>query len=499
MGVVRGLDREQRFALLTVGLGFFLIQLAMNPVSAVLPTIAAAFGADVGATGRVMIGYLVGLAGVVLVAGRLGDLYGHKRIFSLGVASFGAGAVLCGLAPDLNLLLALRFLQGIGGAFLLACSLPIITAAFPPGQRGRAVGFVTMLGPVGSVVGVLLSDAFLHVGSWRWIFFFVAPVALATLLALRGLRGPRRAPGPVAVDVAGAALLFGTLTAAALSTVHLHDGPESFEAAWPYHTAMQAIAAVLFVAFLGVELRSDHPLIELGRLRDLVFSGALGANGMAHMTMMGYTVLLPFAVERGLALPPIYTAILLTWSQGTMIGTTLLGGWLQDRTRSPWIMPLCMLFISVGLAVQALLAAHMPYLGYLGVALVLSVGLGVFMPVNSTVAMSRQPQEYSGFASGMLETTRQMGHSLGVSVVSLLVTLGAAGAAVAEPDTTFLAGFQQACLAMAALSLLGLAATLLGVRGHLRLPAGLGAPASSALPVEATADLVAPSARDSRG
>jgi MFS family permease len=332
----------RRNSLLTVALGNFMVQMAMMPVSTILPTVATEFGIQLDVASWVMSAYLLLLTGWLLTAGRLGDQFGHRRVYVAGIALYMVAGTACGLAQSPLQLIALRAVQGIGGALMLGNGLAIVVNSFPARQHGRSIGIAMMAASLGSTIGVAIGGVALEYLSWRWMFFVIAPlgaIALVAALGLRGVTTPRKAHR---VDWQGALLLFLMLTAVTLSMTHLHDGEESFEAGWPYHTAMQVLALVLLGAFVWVERRAAEPMVLFQYFRYGRFTFPLLAHGVLHMVMMGTIFLAPFVIERGTLLSAAMTAAFLVTRQLVTVGMAPLSGWLYDRTRSPLMAPLAM-------------------------------------------------------------------------------------------------------------------------------------------------------------
>lgn len=453
----------RRNSLLAVALGNFMVQMAMMPVSNVLPTVASEFGVELGVVSWVLSAYLLMLTGWLLAAGRLGDQLGHRRVYLVGIAVYTAAGVACGLAQHPLQLVVLRGVQGLGGALMLGNALAIVVRSFPAAQHGRAIGVAMMAASLGSTVGVVIGTAAVQYLSWRWLFFALLPLGLLALLAARSAAGVTAPPRARPVDWLGGLLLFLTLTAFSLSLTHLHGGEESFEEGWPYHTTMQIVALALLAAFVAVERRVAEPMVLFHYFRYGRFTFPLIAHGVLHMVMMGTIFVAPFVVERGLLLVPAYTAAFLVAKQLFTVGMAPVSGWLYDRTHSPWIAPLAMTGIAVGLFLLGINAAHLDFFTLVVIGVPLSGFVGLFMTANNTAIMTALPTELKGFASGMLETARQMGHGLAVPIVSAVLTAAVVRETPAiGPSAAFLIGYQHAVLLMAGLCILGVAATIAG-------------------------------------
>jgi MFS transporter, DHA2 family, methylenomycin A resistance protein len=453
----------RRNSLLAVALGNFMVQMAMMPVSTILPTVATEFGIQLDVASWVMSAYLLLLTGWLLTAGRLGDQFGHRRVYVAGIALYMTAGTACGLAQSPVQLIALRAVQGIGGALMLGNGLAIVVHSFPVRQHGRAIGIAMMSASLGSTIGVAIGGVALEYLSWRWMFFVVAPlgaIALVAALGLRGVATPRKAHR---VDWQGALLLFLMLTAVTLSLTHLHGGEESFEAGWPYHTAMQALALVLLGAFVVVERRAAEPMVLFQYFRFGRFTFPLLAHGVLHMVMMGTIFLAPFVIERGMLLSAGMTAAFLVTRQLVTVGMAPASGWLYDRTRSPLIAPLAMAGIAACLIYLGLQADHLDFDTFAIIGIPLSGFVGLFMTPNNTALMSALPADKKGFASGMLETARQMGHGLAVPIVSAVMTAAVLtdGPRLGAP-AAYLIGYQHAVLLMAAFCVAAMFASIAG-------------------------------------
>jgi MFS family permease len=467
-------------ALVTVALGYFAVQLAMTSVPPMLPTLAHLFDADMTQTSWAMTAYFLTVTSCMLMSGRLGDTIGYSRVFTWGMLVYTAATLACGLAQTMAQLIVLRGIQGIGGALVFGNSLAIVTTAFPASQRGRAVGALVMVSSLGAMLGTLLGTLSVQYATWRWTFFLVVPCGVVGAYMAIGLgRLHQFLPVDGAVrgqrfDLAGGALLFVMLSTLSLGLSHLHGGEKSFSGGWLYHVTLLGLSCYALIAFLVLERRVANPLVPLQHFRNVVFSGAVLSNGVLHMTMLGIFFLTPFFMERGLRLSPAHVAILLTSQQFYNVLTSYLGGWLHDNTQARWLRPLGMGMICLGFFTLSLTAPVLTFATYMVVAIPIGVGMGVFMSVNNTVIMSAVPASLRGFASGMLETTRQGGHMFAVPLVSVIMAGVAGGTLTAQTDPAlYVRGFQAACLVVGCIGLIAIACAFIPVRSQQR-PAKAG-------------------------
>ena len=447
--------------LATVSLGYLLVSWGMAPISAILPTISADLRIDVTAAGWIMNSYFLLLVGMILITGRIGDLFGHRRIFAAGVLVFGLASAAAGLTNRLEPLVAARAVQGLGAAMVFGTSLALVAEAVPGGRRGLAIGILTMSSGAASLLGVAFSTYAVQSLSWHWAFFMPLPVWAAALVRAWRLPAGAAVGSRAQIDWQGGLLLFAGLTVLMLSLNHFHEGEESFTEGAHYHLPMHALAAVLLAAFAWVETRVPQPLLQLGLLREGRFASGVLANGIAHMSMLASSFLLPFLLERGRGMSPTDTGVLMLAMQACMLVCSLGAGWLYDRTRTPALAWATMGSIAGGLLLLGLAGASLPFAVLVGISALLGAGLGGFTTVNNTAVMSGAGAGRRGFASGMVETTRQLGHSIGVSLSSSIMAGALAGVAAADLPRAYAVGFERATLAMGLLSALGLLAIIL--------------------------------------
>lgn len=452
-------------ALFAIGIANVLVQLSMIPISAILPTIAAYFKVEITTASWVMTAYLLTLTSFVLIGGRLGDLYGHRQIFIFGSIVYTIAGSLSGLVQDIGLFIALRAVQGFGVAMFSGVSMAIIAHTFTAQERGKAIGLAGTAASAGGLFGVLASTSLAQFLNWQFLFFLNLPLGLIALKAGLDLRLDYRPAERPRVDYLGAVLLATALTAFSLSLSHLHPGEGTFSAGWYYHVGLVLVTVVSLFLFVTVERHAPQPMVKLSHLANGSFSASCVANEVLHMTMMASTFLMPFLLERGLGFAPMYTAGLLMITRVGNLAIAPISGMIYDRTHWRFLCPVAMTGICIGLATMAFFAPTLPYPSLLLVILLLGLSLGFFLTPNNTIIMSTVPPELRGFAAGMLETSRQLGHTLGVSFSSAVMSVSLAGLAYGTPENTaYIIGYQNATLAGASVAFLGILAALVHAR-----------------------------------
>ncbi len=447
------------------GSAAFMTTLDSSIVNIGLPSIAHDFNTPLaGEIEWIVIGYLVVIAATLLTFGRLADMVGRRPVFLGGLIVFTTGSVICGAAPSLPILVAARLFQGLGGAAIFATNVAMVTAAFGPRERGRALGINLILVALGisagPTVGGILTEAF----SWRAIFYVNLPIGLIVVPLSWWLLREQHRGGRQHFDVFGAVLLAVTLGALTLGL--------SFGEQWgwtsPLLIGTLVTAAVALVAAIFVERRQDAPVLDLSLLRNRVFVLANFSFMLAMLALFAVGFLMPFYWEELRGLDVLTTGLLLTPYSITLGAVAPFAGALADRTGSRWLSPIGLALACVGLLLLSLVGVATPYIYVIGALVIAGVGQGLFASPNSRTIMGAAPAERVGVASGILATSRVVGQSLSVAVAGAVFTsLGAAAAGaalaagaagpdqVAQLQQTFLDGLHAALLMCAGLAACG--------------------------------------------
>ncbi len=439
-------------ALRSVVMANFVTQLALMPVSVVLPTIARDLGADLTVASWIMTSYLFTMTGLVLISGRLGDRFGHGRVFLIGMGLFGVVSGLGALAWTAEQLIVARALQGIGGALVLGNGLAIISGEFDEGQRGKAIGAAAAGSGFGAVCGLVFGTFAVEFADWRWLFAVGLPLSLLGVVLGWRLASKPHQPTAHRIDLAGALVLALALSVGALGLNHLHSGPETWADGWTYHLPMHVATIGGLYLLVLIERRVRDPIIDLASFRNALFTGSIVANGILHMTMMAVVFLIPFLVQRGWGMTPIETGLLLLASQVVNMAMSFGGGWIYDRTRSKLLAPASLLVVGLGFIMLGLTAERLTFVQLLLSLPVISCASGMFMTANNTVIMSSLPSDRHGFASGMTETTRQLGHGVAITIVSATMALSGD---VSVNSQLLIEGFGRSTVVMGLIAFVG--------------------------------------------
>lgn len=399
-----------------VAIGVFLSTIDGSIVNVALPTLARDLKAPFTAVQWVVLAYLLVVVSLMMVAGRLADVCGKKRLYTAGFIIFTVGSLLCGLSPTVMLLVASRVVQAIGASLLMALGAAIVTEVFPPQERGRAMGMIGMMVSIGLVSGPTFGGIILGSFKWHAIFFVNLPLGVVgTLLVLRVV--PQRlASSHQPFDFLGAVLLFVALLSFLLAVTlgpHAHF-PK------PALVVLIAIAIVGFVWFVRAELRTEHPLVDLAIFRNSQLATNVVTGVLVFVASAGLVFLLPFFLQNVQGRPPREAGLLLITGP-LMIGITApISGWLSDivGTRPLTIFGLCVLVIAYGLV--STLSAKTGTVGYISRVAWVGFGMGIFQSPNNSAIMGSVARDRLGVASGLLSLTRTLGQTTGVALVGAL-------------------------------------------------------------------------------
>jgi EmrB/QacA subfamily drug resistance transporter len=394
-------------------------------VSIALPTIGRNFHAGVGTLQWVVIGYALTLAALLLLGGSLGDRFGRRRLFCIGVVWFTLASMCCGLAPDAALLVAGRILQGIGGALLAPASLAILQASFRPDDRSRAIGAWSGLGGVATAAGPLIGG-YLIVASWRWIFFINLPMAALVLaVTVRHVPESRDPTASGRVDVAGAALAVAFLAGL---TYALIEAPGH---GWssPIVVAGLAIAAASAPTFIWTERRQAHPMLPLSVFRSLQFSGANAVTFVVYGALGGALFLLPIALQVVDGYSPLSSGLALLPVTVIMLGLSARSGQLAARLGPRLQMSVGPVVVGAGLVLLVRATHHGSYAAWvLPAVLVFGLGLAITVAPLTATAMGAAPAEHAGLASAVNNVVARAAGLLAVAILPLLAGITGAGA-----------------------------------------------------------------------
>jgi EmrB/QacA subfamily drug resistance transporter len=416
-------ERDTRWqALIVLCAGMLMIILDGTIVNVALPAIQEDLGFSQSSLAWVVNAYLIAFGGLLLLSGRLGDLIGRRRVFLAGLALFTTASLVCGLSGSQEMLIAARFVQGVGGALGSSVILGMIVTMFPePREQAKAIGVFSFVASAGASLGLLLGGVLTQGISWNWIFFVNVPIGIVVaLLAARLVASERGIGLDQGADVGGALLVTGSLMLGVYTIV------EAVDYGWgSLHTlGLGAVALLLLGAFVARQATAAKPLLPLRLFSSRNVTGAniiqfLMVAGMFGMFFSGVLfmqrVLGYDAIETGFAFLPVSLGIGIL-SLGFSANLTLRFG-----ARPVLLVGLVLLVPALALLARAPVDASY-WVDVLPSMVLLGVGAGVVFPALTTLAMSSATPADAGLSSGLLNTTLQVGGAVGLSVLATLAT-----------------------------------------------------------------------------
>jgi EmrB/QacA subfamily drug resistance transporter len=445
-----------RWVLAASVLGSAVAALDATVVNVALPAIRRDLGGGVSGLQWIITGYLLTLAAFILLGGSLGDRYGRRRVFVVGVVWFALSSLLCGVAPNVPLLAAARALQGVGGALLTPGSLAIIEASFHPDDRGRAIGMWSALGGVATAVGPPIGGWIIGAWSWRFIFLLNLPLGLLTVLvALRHVpetRDERSVPG---IDFAGAFLGVAGLAAITYSLIQAPD------AATPAPVVAAGVAGVLaLVAFAIVEARSPHPMLPVEIFRSRLFTAANVVTFVLYGALGGTFFLFVVHLETSLGYSPAAAGAAMLPVTVIMLLLSARAGALAQRIGPRVPMTVGPLVTGSGLLLLSRVSPGTSYVtGILPGVVVFGLGLAMTVAPLTATVLAAAEVHHAGVASGVNNAVARVGGLLTVAVLP-----AAAGLSHAHGAAQFSRGFHTAEEIAAAMAMFGGALAWLTIR-----------------------------------
>jgi MFS family permease len=439
----------------------FLDGLDVSMVGVALPSIGSDLDLSTSSLQWIVSGYVLGYGGLLLLGGRFADLLGRRRVLLAALAVFTVASIFGGLVSDGTLLVGTRFLKGAAAAFTAPASLSIITTTFAEGPaRNRALSIYTAVGASGFSLGLVFGGLMTELG-WRWTFLLPVPVALGLLIA-----APRvlAKDGPIAPGVRRSFDFAGAVTLTAGMLLLVRTIVEAPDTGWSDPTTLGglAVAAALLTTFVGIERRSANPLVRLGILR----SASLVRANLGMMTMFGAYVGFQFVgtlyLQSLLGWSPLETA--LAFLPGGLLvafGSPRLGP-LVDRYGTSRIILAGSIAFLIGYVLFLRIGDSFSYVGlFLPTMLLIGVGFGLSFPAFNMQATAGIADHEQGLASGLVNTSFQVGGALGLAIATAVISSNSGGA---TQGAALLDGFQPAIGVVTAISAVGVVVALTGTR-----------------------------------
>jgi EmrB/QacA subfamily drug resistance transporter len=463
-------ENRKWWTLAAVSFGLFMIMLDNTVVNVALPSIQRSLDAGQSELEWVVVSYALTFATFMLTGGKLADYFGRRLLFILGLAIFAGASLACGLAPDAHFLIGARAVQGVGAAIMNPATLGIITATFPPRQRGMAIGIWAGVSAMALAIGPLTGGFIAEKINWSWIFFINVPVGVLGIIVARWAIDESRdtsheqrldLPGLVTSAVGLFALTYGLI--------------EANQYGWTSARILAtfAIATVALLTFVLLERHQRIPMLDLSLFRQSTFTGANLAMLMVALAMFGIFFFNSLFLQNILGYSAIQTGAIFLPMTVLIILVAPWAGRYSDRVGSRWLIGVGMTLVSLCLVLFAQLNADSTFWNILPGLIVGGLGMALTMTPATAAAMGAVPVDKAGVGSAVLNSSRQVGGSLGIAVMGALVasqiTTDTPGPLYAEQ---FVDGYHLALYVASGIALIGAAVAVLTVRKYRHEPLG---------------------------
>ena len=441
-------ERRKWWTLAAVSFGLFMIMLDNTVVNVALPSIQEDLGADLSQLQWIVTGYALTFAALMLIGGKLADAYGRRLIFVIGIVIFTLASLWCGLSDTSEMLIVARIVQGAGAALMNPATLSIISATFPPKQRGAAIGIWAGVSALALAIGPLVGGLLTEHLSWHWIFFVNVPVGVVAIAASFLLITESKDETHESLDLPG-------LGTSALGLFALTYGLiEANSYGWTSARIVGsfAVAVISLVSFVIIERRRRFPMLDLTLFRSGTYTGANVSMLLVALSMFGVfffvslymqNVLGYSAVQAGAAFLPMTVLIILI---------APIAGKASDRFGSRWLMTIGMVLLGVQLLYFSQLSTTSDFWNLLPGFILGGFGMAMAMTPTAAAATRAVPVHKSGVGSAVLNAMRQVGGSVGIALMGAIVADQASGRPGVEG---FMAGFERALIVAAVIAFLG--------------------------------------------
>jgi len=456
-------ENRKWWTLVAVAVGLFMIMLDNTVVNVALPSIREDLGIGISELEWVVNAYALTFGVLLLTGGKLADMLGRRAIFITGLVVFTAASLACGLANSADVLIAARTVQGIGAALMNPATLSIITATFPPRQRGMAIGIWAGVSALALAIGPLVGGLLTEKIHWSWIFFINVPIGVLGVFAARifidetkdtSVEQRLDLPGLVTSAVGLFALTFGLI--------------ETNHYAWTSAIvlSMFALAAVSLAAFVVLELRQRIPMLDLTLFRNRTFAGANAAMLLVGLAMFGIFFFNSLFLQNVLGFSAIQTGASFLPMTVLIILVAPVAGKISDNVGPRWLMGAGMVLLAISLLLFGRLEADSTFWGLLPGLLTGGVGMAITMAPTTSAAMGSVPITKVGVGSAVINSMRQVGGSIGIAVMGALVATQLSATSPRDPlyATQFVDGYHVAVHVGAALVLAGAVLSVVLVR-----------------------------------
>jgi EmrB/QacA subfamily drug resistance transporter len=455
-------ENKKWWTLAAVAFGLFMIMLDNTIVNVALPSIQRSLHMSISSLEWIVTAYALTFAALLITGGKLGDLYGRRKMFILGLAVFTLSSLACGLSPNAGFLIGARAVQGVGAALMNPATLSIITATFPPKQRGQAIGIWAGVSALALAIGPLIGGLIVDNINWHWIFYVNIPVGVVGILVSRlVIAESRDTSHEQSIDLPG--LLTSGLALLSLSYALIEGNRHGWGS--PEIIGLFAGSAVLLGVFIRLELRQRLPMLDLGLFRIGSFAGANLVAMLVSLGMFGVFFFISLYVQNVLGYSPTKAGAIFLPMTVLIIVVAPIAGKLSDRVGSRWLMGAGMSILGVSLLLYQRIGVHSSFVSLLPQLLLGGVGMALTMSPMTSAAMASVPVDKAGVGSGVLNSFRQMGGSLGIALMgAILLSYQHPTASRAVAAQQFVNGLHAALLVSAFIAFAAAAAAIVLVR-----------------------------------
>jgi EmrB/QacA subfamily drug resistance transporter len=436
-------------------------------VNVTLPTIADHFGVALSVAQWVPMTYLLVISSLLLFYGRLGDILGYKRLYLTGLAGFTIASALCGFSyflPTIHWLIAFRAIQGLTAGTMMAVPYAIITASFPPTERGRALGISAISISAGLAIGPSLGGFITYSLGWPFVFLINVPIGIASFFWARHIL-PELKGQPGKIDIGGAVTSFVSLLSLLLFVNYVQRSGLSFAT-----SIMLLVAVLAIISFLWIERRAKPPMLNLSLFRNLTFSFANISALLNFMSQYVTVFLTPFYLQRLLDYTPNNVGLIMTASPLAVMVIAPFSGFLSDRIGTRLLACFGAAICALALFFMSQLPPSASSLDVIWRLAIFGLGTGIFQSPNNSAVMGSAPRPQFGVASGILATVRNVGMVLGIATGGAVLYALIPPAILQQPSlisaeaAEFLFGLRYAYLAGAILTGIAAITSLITVR-----------------------------------
>ncbi|HEY7790814.1 MAG TPA: MFS transporter [Vicinamibacterales bacterium] len=411
-------ENKKWWTLAAVAFGLFMIMLDNTIVNVALPSIERSLHMSISSLEWIVTAYALTFAALLITGGKLGDLYGRRKMFIAGLVVFTLASLACGLAPNAGFLIGARAVQGVGAALMNPATLSIITATFPPKERGQAIGIWAGVSALALAIGPLLGGLIVDNINWHWIFYVNVPVGVVGIIVSRFVIAESRDTSrEQSIDVPGLVTSSGALLALSYALI------EGNRHGWGSTEIVSLFigAAVLLAVFIWLEMRQRLPMLDLGLFKIGSFVGANVVAMLVSLGMFGVFFFISLYVQNVLGYSPTKAGAIFLPMTILIILVAPIAGKLSDRIGSRWLMGAGMTILGISLLLYQRIGLHTGFWSLLPQLILGGIGMALTMSPMTSAAMGSVPVDKAGVGSGVLNSFRQVGGSLGIALMGAIL------------------------------------------------------------------------------